>query len=567
MRYLYGDSTPSALKTNFLAYVRDAMEFCVHLLLAQDRITVLRGDRTQLDDHAEAERVRIAGLRALVIEAAEAANTEGAESMSLRAVKRVLGASEQAITSTLAELDAKLEMERAEIAATDRDERTSCLDAFGKWIALHQPNEGTWTLDAHLDDSGKYTGETSGTTTFGVEWSCALELQKGHPMANGIKVGDLVTQIELSIPEGSGWLKKGKTRPQRIDAYSIDAFSTDGSEYQIRLRAAPRGPTGLDVAIDGDTVRVTLAGVKDTVVVEVGEDDRQRLLTLRDRIFEALTNHSTVRRRVVTATIDDDPLVDGEDLGVVATRLIEAAAPIVLQIRNHSLSPNELVIRRLLGNDRREEIFVTTASLLEKLGRLPRALRSMFAPLGLEWQRAQTPQPFAAIAAPGQRRRAPSEPESPTIEVVAGEPPEDEDEDEDEDEAENEGEDEAADDGKGGEVPAVPKIPIDARGKDALASTMKRIVAAQREGRTALAYSAYAALFDDADFAAQRPQDQRQVLKLMVLSKVVPTSTEEVQSAFHAALLRLQALALDSNDPGDREMIVACEKRLAEPPA
>ena len=83
MRYLYGDSSPSPLQSNYLAFVRDAMEFCVHLLLAQERITTLREERNALDRYTEAERARIIGLKALVIDAANEANHDGAESLSL----------------------------------------------------------------------------------------------------------------------------------------------------------------------------------------------------------------------------------------------------------------------------------------------------------------------------------------------------------------------------------------------------------------------------------------------------------------------------------------------------
>jgi hypothetical protein len=106
------------------------------------------------------------------------------------------------------------------------------------------------------------------------------------------------------------------------------------------------------------------------------------------------------------------------------------------------------------------------------------------------------------------------------------------------------------------------QIEIDATNKEALATTVKRIVRSAKEGHTEEAYAAYAELFGDSRFAQQRLQDQRQVLKLMVLAKTEPHPSEQVTSAYESALARLRALAAEADDPLDREMIAVCEKRL-----
>lgn len=596
MKYLYGDSTPSPLQSNFLAYLRDALEFCVHLLLAQERINALRRDHKAVIEHAETERVRIAGLKALVIDAAEGANTDGPESISMRAVKRVMSAAEHAISTTLAELEAKLSADGAAMAARDREERDGCLESFAKWVSIHGLHEGTWGLSAHLDNSGRYTGEITGSAPFGLAWKCAIELQATHPAANGLKVGDLVTQIELAIPEASGWLKKAtKTRPQRIDQYSIDAFSTDANGYHIAIRTTPHAATGLDVEIRDNEVNVTLVGGREVSTVDVGEDDRQRLLTLKDRALDLLTTHAAVSRRVVIATLDNAPMADGDDLGAVAKRVIDAAAPIVQQIRNHSLSPSELVIRRLLGNDRREEIFVSTTSLLEKVGRLPRHLRPRFEPLGLEWQRARTPVPGEIYVEPALYRKDPAAPEPipEAVPVVVAPAPEAappaapkvsvaatssiEDALAAAMSASSSSSMSAASSSSSVIVEPAPApvaqatsqpipipIPIEANSKETLATTVKRIVGAAREGKTADAYAAYAALFDDSGFALQRSQDQRQVVKLMATSKNPPPATEAVLHAYRRASARLEVLIAELNDPADTELLALCKQYLSE---
>ena len=107
-------------------------------------------------------------------------------------------------------------------------------------------------------------------------------------------------------------------------------------------------------------------------------------------------------------------------------------------------------------------------------------------------------------------------------------------------------------------------IPIDASSKETMATTVKRIVGVAREGKTADAYAAYAGLFDDSGFAQQRPQDQRQVVKLMVNSKNPPPASEPVLHAYRRASARLQALIAETNDPADTELLALCAKYLSE---
>jgi len=580
VRYLYGDSTPSPLQSNFLAFLRDALSFCVHLLQARDRIIGLHADGRALDSAAEEERARIAGLRVLVVEAAESANTNGPDSASQRAVTRVRSAAEQGIATTLAEVAATLASAHAALDARERAERDGCLAAVGELLAAHEPHDGTWAVNVELGGSG-YAGECRATTPYGIAWTCALEFAEGHPMAGPMKAGDMVHQLELVLPEPGGFLKKGKVRPQRVDQYSIDAFSANAREAKISLRVTPRAPIGLDITIVKDAVEMVRAGAKDHAALEVSHDDTQKLLTLRDKLLEAVTVRDGLRRRANEATMDNKPLDHTPDLRDVVTRVIEAAAPIANEIQAHSLTPRELVIRRLLGNDRREEIFVTTSSLLDKLTPLTDEQRTAFSPLQLKRVRARTPRPdeaepeeeeeaivrtrirpitpvalpiyqppggavvAPAAAAPAVEVAPASEPDpAPVVSVSSSSivlPVDD------------------------GSDPSGGEVVIDARNKDALASTVKRIVGTARAGRATQAYGAYAALFEDPAFAQQRPQDQRQVLKLMVMAKTLPPQTPMVVEAYRRAMSRLKALTEEAADPVDSELISACQTIIDRP--
>jgi hypothetical protein len=53
------------------------------------------------------------------------------------------------------------------------------------------------------------------------------------------------------------------------------------------------------------------------------------------------------------------------------------------------------------------------------------------------------------------------------------------------------------------------------------------------------------------------------VLKLVVMSKNTTPATEPVIHAFRSALVRLEALAAQTNDPVDNQLFSACKELLA----
>ena len=105
--------------------------------------------------------------------------------------------------------------------------------------------------------------------------------------------------------------------------------------------------------------------------------------------------------RVATAQIDDVPLSQHAHPRLLVERLVAAMAPTVREIAAHSLSPGELVLKRLLAGDRREEIFVAKSELAQKLEPLPAALRKVLAPLGIAAEEPEAPaRPFRKTMPP-----------------------------------------------------------------------------------------------------------------------------------------------------------------------
>lgn len=102
-----------------------------------------------------------------------------------------------------------------------------------------------------------------------------------------------------------------------------------------------------------------------------------------------------------------------------------------------------------------------------------------------------------------------------------------------------------------------------AMSKEELVLAVKRIVTLARAGDLDGAYAGYRDLFSAPSFLSERPDDQRQVLRLMILAKNVPReATPAMIEAHRAALPALTELVSVHAEPADHEMLGVCHVLL-----
>ncbi|MCW5834557.1 MAG: hypothetical protein KIS78_19300, partial [Labilithrix sp.] len=329
-------------------------------------------------------------------------------------------------------------------------------------------------------------------------------------------------------------------------------------------------------------------------------EDVPLVVELAQKLRESLDGLE--RRPNVAATFDGAEFRALPTFVDFVERLVAVMAPICQEISARSLTPNELVIRRLLSNDRREEIFVAKATLRDKLAVLPAESRALFAPLGLDAVEKAKPSappsdrppvrselPPSAPPPPIPKPLAPVAPKAPSVKTLKSTPPPSLGNRtlkpptavpppknppastppppparravSDAPQIEVVEEVEMSSDALLDAIPESTKGIVEKREgqprNEALLAALKKIMTLSKNGRAVEAYQEYASLFASDAFADYRPDEQRQALKLMVLAKTHPPDKDAVASAHRAALTRLKALVerADEPDPGDQELL------------
>ncbi len=419
--YLYGDSTPSPLKIDFVAFLRDAFDFSVKLLLCEAQLSDAARRVAQLSGATEKDVASAESFAGEVSVALDRIANDHADALATRCASRTRQNVADVVRAECEAARAAVAEERARAALSAAAEHEKCVRAF-EAFALHQTlPETEIAARVTLEKSGAYLARLRGSTPYGLEWVLALEIPPDHSFARSLRLDRVVERLEISAPEESGWLHKEiKLRPQRFDRLHLTELTNDPSWTLLKLRAGQDGNgPGFDLSFQHKTGAVQLRRVLDSGVVEdtvydVVGDDLAKLHSLRERLLAMTADVREHKKALVEASLDGVPLHEVESPRAIVDRLVAIIAPTVHQIARRTLSAGELVLKRLVRDNQREEVFLSKAELEQKIEVLPPVMRRAFDPLEL-WEAA--PARRLELPAPGDEL-----PEA-AVEVPSSAPP------------------------------------------------------------------------------------------------------------------------------------------------
>jgi hypothetical protein len=389
MRYLYGDSTASPLEINYIEFLRRALEFGVQVLLAEDRMRLGRERRMARERAAATDIERIEALGRAVSGAIEEADTP-ADSPARRCAGAIERQAADAVRAEIAAVKGVLANDVATIESEAERDRAGVVRALETLLLKHDLPETQVTLRLHADNGTRYLARLEARAQFGLSGLLELDVPSGSLFAHDVRVERILDGLELHAPEVGGFLRKGtRMVPHKLGKHHVTELVISKDELVVKLRAAyEQGAAGFDVTVRAEAPRIAITrhGKEGELLVPVEElpdTDLARLLELDGKLRAAAADVVTHRRTLADAKFDGKPLRDEQNPAQIVDRLVEVMAPVVQEISRRSLTPTELVLKRLLADDRREEIFASKAELAQKLDPLPPALRAVFAPLGL----------------------------------------------------------------------------------------------------------------------------------------------------------------------------------------
>jgi hypothetical protein len=392
MSYLYGDSSPSPLKTNVLEFLRATLEFSAHVLLSEERI---KAGRARIGDceRETAENEKMLGALGDITKAAVHGAPQGvATSPTGRCASTIEKSIDHAVRSHTDQIHAALNAEKAKQEEFEGVERASGFKALEGLLTKTEAPDAFTIVTLETQEDGRYDTRVTATTPYGFQWAARLDIPESHPLHTIARLEVLKSDVTLSVPERSGWLSKQiKFKSQPLGGFYIVALSVSADSLFLKLRAEANGSgAGFDIEIARTAPRVRVERIvveqatSPLPPVEVTEEDGAKILALLPAAIKLTSSLLRHGKELIEAKFEGIPFQDHRQQSEAVHRLVNLLAPLTQAIAAHSLAPTELVLKRLLGDDRREEIFVSKAVLLEKISPLPESLRTVFKPLALD---------------------------------------------------------------------------------------------------------------------------------------------------------------------------------------
>ena len=382
MRYLFGDSTPFPLAENFLVSVCAATEACVALLRADERAADGRRLVREAEQRATHELAKLEALGRRVEQAfAITPSSSAAMTASEAATTRIHELSLEAIEHARADV---MRWRDGEVAAAAKAAPLShVLPALGAFLSKHQLPETAWSL-RWVACGNVAQAEVYARAAGGLEAVLGVAIPKDHLWSRPVPVSLLEREAVLHVTK-KPLIGKSRKEPQRLDRLFVTAVTHLPDHASMTLSKSSRSASaGLEIVLrspDTEQPTVTRIGAdgKPLAAAEVLSPAEAAVAKrLWARLEATVCDLICHRKQLKVASLAGVPVQEIVHPEVVAQVILDSMAPLVREVARRTSTAGELALKRLVGEGRREELFVSFDMLLAGTSELAEHHRALF---------------------------------------------------------------------------------------------------------------------------------------------------------------------------------------------
>jgi hypothetical protein len=383
--YRYGDGTPFPLDENFIETLTAAVESCTNAFLPLTELDARRHKAQDARREGESESVRLGELEKAVQAAiAPYAVADKKASLTQQIAGKLTASAKQQIAETKKQIEqriAQYETQAAPSTATD-----GVIAALRPFFDQHQLPKAAWIMSWDVRGAEPHADAVATSQTLSAAFTLAPD-----PYRTPIRVEQLAEGVTVHMMR-KGVFGKAKPAPIDLGKYVMVAFERTGGEHVVTLKeSAGKAAPGLRFAVNdqGATwVTITVAGDAEGEPNELDTEDVAPVRKLTERANATLKD-LLQRRTLVDLSLAGKAISDLPDPRVVPLELLTQLTPLSRTIRDRSRMSGELVLKRDIGDGRREELFVPRATLAQQFARLPYEYRKPFEAMGISGEETQ----------------------------------------------------------------------------------------------------------------------------------------------------------------------------------
>ena len=384
--YRYGDGTPFPLEENFIETLTTAVETCTNAFVPLAELDLRRDRAKETRKDAEKEAGRLDDLDKTI--AAALMPYMPVDKTKANAAQTVAQKLAQTAKTYLAEAKSQVDtkVRQMEQQASGRTSADGVLKALRPFFDEHQLPKATWIMswDVRGNEARADAVATAGRIT------ASFQLTP-DPYRAPIRVDQLSEGVVVHMMK-KGVFGKAKPAPVDLGKYVMVAFERTMKETTVTLKeSATKASPGLRFSVsDGGAtwVSITAGGDAEGDANPLDMEDVAPIRQLAERANQALKDLIN-KRTLVDLTLGGKSINDIEEPRIVPLELLQQLTPLARTIREKSRMSGELVLKRDIGDGRREELFVPRATLAQQFARLPLEYRRPFEEMGITQEETQ----------------------------------------------------------------------------------------------------------------------------------------------------------------------------------
>jgi hypothetical protein len=384
--YRYGDGTPFPLEENFIETLTSAVETCTNAFVPLAELDARRERAKEARRDAEREAGRLDDLEKTVsaalapympIDKAKANNAQLVAQKIAQSAKSFIQEAKTQVDTRVRQMDAQ---------ASGRTSADAVLKALRPFFDDHQLPKAVWIMS--WDVRGAEAHADAIATAGRIVASFQLT---PDPYRGPIRVEQLAEGVVVHMMK-KGVFGKAKPAPVDLGKYVMVAFERTARESVVTLKeSANKASPGLRFAVgDGQAtwVSITTNGDTEGEANPLDMEDVGPIRQLAERAHAALKDLLN-KRTLVDLTLGGRSINDLDEPRIVPLELLQQLTPLARTIREKSRMSGELVLKRDIGDGRREELFVPRATLAQQFARLPAEYRRPFEEMGITQEETQ----------------------------------------------------------------------------------------------------------------------------------------------------------------------------------
>jgi len=408
--YRYGDGTPFPLDENFIETLTSAVEACtgafMPLTQLDERRDNARAGRAEADRELgrlnDLEKSLTTALSPFMVPDKKSAQAQGVAQKTLQAAKTAIQQARAQVEGRVSALEAQAS------AGTASD---AVLAALRPFFDHHQLPNAKWIMAWDVRGSEPQADAVANAGRLQASFRLTVD-----PYRQPIRVDQLAEGVVVHMMK-KGLLGKAKPAPVDLGRYVMVAFEKTLSDHVITLKEKPdRASQGLRFTVGdkGATWQsVSPAGDADSEANPLDIEDVDGIRRLGEGANKALKD-LIQHRTLVDIQLGSAAMAQLPEPRIVPMEVLQQLTPLARTIRERSRMSGELVLKRDLGNGRREELFVPRAQLATKFAKLPMEYRKPFEDMGVAGEDTQPaiqlPESMRPPARPSKGGTAPPPP-------------------------------------------------------------------------------------------------------------------------------------------------------------